>query len=407
MLLHAARQPILDRNLEVYAYELLFRDGLDDLFPDVDGDAATSQIVAASQFEFSLPELSAGYPAHINFNLKSLLKQYPTMIPSDQVVIEIVDIETPGKRLLEECKKLKEAGYQLLLDNYVHQKLWLHFMPYICMIKVDMLSVSQRDLQLLVKLKEKFNHIQVIASRIETQAHYQMASKLGFDYFQGYFFARTQQIAEKSVDVADFSLAELMFEISMSEVDVEKVVGIFQLDASLSYKLIRYANSAIFKRQVEIESIKQAVVSLGKEELLKFVSILFAAQSAANKPAELLSMSLMRAKLSEQLAREYGGRELVDAAFLTGMFSLIDVMLEEDMPSLVEKLKLSEQITLALIDGQGELARFIDLAKSYEEGDWELQEQCAETLNMSFDSIAKCYRESIQWTQEQMSFMTG
>lgn len=406
MFLHAARQPILDRHQSLYAYELLFRNGTDNIFSGVDGDAATSKIVATTQFETSLPELTAGKPAHINFNLKSMLKQYPSMIPAEQVVIEVVDIETPGKRLLESCRELHSAGYKILLDDYVHQKLWLHFFPYISMLKIDALKASVLEIRQCVQIKKKYPHIQLIAGKIETADDFELYKNAGFDYFQGYFFAMPQQITEKSVDANEYSLAELLFEISSNDLDLQKIVETFQADVSLAYKLLRYSNSAIFKRQVEISSIKQAIVSLGKEELMKFVTILFAAQSTGNKPEELLAMSLLRAKFCEELALHRGALPQGDTAFLTGMFSLIDVMLDESMDALVAKLKLDEEVSAALLREEGALVSFIQVAKSYETGDWPLLEQASDQLALDREAIAQCYHRAVSWSDEQMSFIT-
>lgn len=403
MVLQAARQPILDREQKLYAYELLFREGDNNFFGESDGNIATSKLVSASQFEHTLPDLVAGKPAHINFNLESILKRYPTMIPADQVVIEVVDIEKPGKRLLEECKALKAAGYKVLLDNYVHQQVWQHFFPFIEMIKLDLQTSSVEDVRTMVRIKEKFNHIKLIGSKIETQEEFQLVKDAGFDYFQGYFFAELQPIVKKSVEVNDYSLAELLFEISNEDLDLKKIINTFQADVNLTYKLLRYSNSALFKRQVEISSIKQAIISLGKEELTKFVTILFAAQSSGGKSTELLAMSLLRAKFSEELAIIRAGEQDSAVAFLTGLFSLIDVMLDEPMQKIIEKLKLTTDVSGALLLKQGELAQFIAITMSYEKGDWSELEALSESLSLKLEDIAGCYRRAINWSDEQIS----
>ena len=406
MFLHAARQPILDWEQNLYAYELLFRNGSDDYFSGGDGYTATSKLVASSQFEHSLSDLTAGKLAHINFNLKSILKHYPTMIPAEQVVVEIVEIEKPGRRLLEECKALKAAGYKILLDNYVHQKAWLHFFPYIEMIKLDFQVASEADIRLALKIKEKFSHIKLIGSKIETQKQFQLAKNEGFDYFQGYFFAQLQPIKKKFIDANDYSLAELLFELSNREFDLAKIIDTFQSDVSLTYKLIRYSNSSLFNRKIEISSIKDAVISLGKEELIKFVTILFAAQSSGKKSSELLAMSLFRAKFSEELALMSGGAVDSSIAFLTGMFSLIDVMLDEPMQNVVEKLKLASEISIALLHKQGELAKLISISTCYEKGNWSELAEFSENLSLKLEDIVGCYRRAINWSNEQMNIIS-
>jgi len=405
MNLHFSRQPILDRQQNLYAYELLFRSPNETSFGAIDGTIATSKIVSTSQFEHSLSDLAGGKPAHINFNLQSILNKSPTMIPAEQLVIEVIDIDKPGKRLLEECKALKEAGYKILLDNYVHQKAWLHFLPFIDMIKLDIRVACSSSIRLVTKIKEKYNHIKLICSKIETQDEFQRANDAGFDFFQGYFFAQPQEITKRSVDVNDFSLAEILFEISNSDFDLQKIIDVFQNDLNLTYKLLRYSNSAIFSRAVEVSSIKQAVVSLGKKELTKFITILFASQSIGNKPSELLSMSLSRAKFCENLAASLTTGLNPSVAFLTGMFSLIDMMLDEPMQELVVKLKLSADISAALLHKQGELALLIEMSSSYEKGSWYNIAAIGSRLSLTPEDIAKSYQQALNWSDEQMNII--
>lgn len=405
MYLYAARQPILDREQNLYAYELLFRDSSGNSFPKVESDFATSKLVATSQFEYSLPQLAAGKPAHINFDLTSILKHYPSMIPVEQVVIEIADVDSPDKQLLDECIALKAAGYKILLDNYRHRKEWTHFFPYIEMIKVNTLTATTAELLQAVKIKAKHPQIKLVAGKIETNERFQLVKEMGFDFFQGYFFAQPQQIKEKSVEVSDYSLAELLFEVSHQDMEVQKIVKIFSTDVSLSYKLLRYSNSSIFDRDTEISSIKQAILSLGKEELIKFVTILFAAHEVGGKSPELLAMSLLRAKFCEGLALQYSDSTLGETAFLTGMLSLIDVILDEDMEDVVEKLKLDADVSAALLQGEGVLAGFIAVAKSYEGTNGSLLEKSAEAISLGYEEIAQAYHRAVSWSDEQMSFI--
>lgn len=141
MYFYAARQPILDKDKKLYAYELLFRDSLDNVFPDIDGDVATSKMIEASQFNMGVSEFTGNKPAFINFTLETLNKNYPTMLTNEEVVVEILETVKPGKKLLAHCKELHEKGYTLALDDYIHQKVWAHFYPYINIIKIDFQSI--------------------------------------------------------------------------------------------------------------------------------------------------------------------------------------------------------------------------------------------------------------------------
>lgn len=402
---HAARQPILDIDQQLFAYELFFRDGITNVFPEIDGDEATSKIIAGSQFDFSLSDFTGNKPAFIIFTHATISKKYPTLIPNTDLVIEILKAEKPGKKLLNDVKELHASGYSIALSGYIHEAVWLHFFPYINIIKVDFLEASIDQINVICKAIEKFPHIDLLAEKIETHDKFETAKSLGFKYFQGYFFAKPQLIEAKSLTPAQFSLAELLYETSKPELDLPKIISVFELDVNLAYKLLRYSNSATFARRNEVSSIKQAIITLGKKELQKFLSVLFSAQIASDKPPELMAMSLTRARFAEGLALESVKFEDSSVAFLTGMLSLIDTILGEDMSEAMDKLPLSSDIKQALISGDGVLAHALNVARAYEASDWDVAKKELAFLAIDELKIPKIYHDAVQWSNEQMEFI--
>ena len=271
MFFHAARQPILDRDQNLFAYELLFRDGITNAFPDIDGDEATSKIVTASQFDFSMSDFTGDKPAFINFTLETIEKGYPKLVPTEQLVVEILETVKPGKRLLAHCKELKELGYVIALDDYIHQPVWRHFYPFIDIIKIDFLDTSLETINEVITAIKNFPHIKLLAEKVETHQQFKTAMDLGFAYYQGYFFSRPEMIKAKTLTSSQFSLVELLYESSNTDLDLAKIIEVFELDVNLSYKLLRYSNSPLFRRRAEISTIKQAIITLGKKELQKFI----------------------------------------------------------------------------------------------------------------------------------------
>lgn len=401
MYFYAARQPILDRDKNLYAYELLFRDGLENAFPDIDGDEATSRMVEGSQFSFGLEDFLGDKPGFINFTLDTLLKKYPSMLPKEQVVVEILETVQPGKRLLAECQALKEKGYVLALDDYIHQPVWRHFYPVIDIIKVDFRSTSTDTINQIKHAIAEFPHIQLLAEKVETNEEFQLALDLGFSYFQGYFFSKPEMMQSKALSPAQMTLAELLYETSKSDMDLGKITDVFQRDVHLSYKLLRYSNSAVFKRRAEIETIKQALVVLGQTELKKFLSLLFTAQISSDKPAELMRMSMTRARFAEGIAQLHGKVDTAKA-FLTGMMSLMDAILDEPIESVMNKLPLAKEIKDALVERQGVLADYVRLIQFYEQGLWQEASQNIEQLNLPADKVPDAYHTAVQWANEQM-----
>jgi len=405
MYFHAARQPILDINKQLFAYELLFRDGISNAFPEIDGNEATSKIVAGSQFDFSLSDFTGTNPAFINFTLETIAQKFPTLIPKEELVIEILETERPGKRLLAEVKELHGLGYAIALDDYIHEPVWRHFFPFIEFIKVDFLATSLEQVKAICAAVKEFPHIKLLAEKIETNEQYQLAVELGFSYFQGYFFAKPETLKVKSLSPAQFSLAELLYEISKPDSDLPKITQVFEMDVNLSYKLLRYSNSPVFRRRTEISTIKQAIVTLGKVELQKFISVLFSAQMVSDKPPELMAMSLCRAKFLEGLAKQSPKIDSESVAFLTGMMSLIDVIIGENMQSAMEKLPLANEIQAALLNNEGELAQLLAVAKNYEQTRWDSCDSELLSLGVAQDKVPQIYRDAVRWANEQMEFV--
>ncbi|TGE83442.1 EAL domain-containing protein [Pseudoalteromonas sp. KS88] len=405
MYFYAARQPILDRDKELIGYELLFRDGVDNVFPNIDGDEATSRLIEGSQFNFGLEDLTDDKPAYINFTLDTLQKGYPTLLAKDQIVVEILETIQPGKRLLAIVKDLKEKGYTLALDDYIHQPVWRHFYPYIDIIKIDFLSCELDQIKQIIEEIKPFPQIKLLAEKVETHEKYQLALDLGFSYFQGFFFSKPEMVQSKSLPPSQIALAELLYETSSIDINLKKITDVFERDVTLSYKLLRYSNSAAFKRRAEISTIKQALIVLGVQEIKKFLSLLFAAQVAANKPAELIRLSLTRARFTELLAIEHNKVKDTGMAFLTGMMSLMDAILDESMQSVMKKLPLSNDIKDALVENKGLLAQYLELVKLYEQADWQSANTIIDELALAADKVPDFYHEALSWANTQMKVL--
>ena len=403
MYFYAARQPILDKEKKLVGYELLFRDGVDNVFPDIDGDEATSRLIEGSQFNFGLEDLTDNKPAYINFTLDTLQKGYPLLLGKEQVVVEILETIQPGKRLLALVKDLKERGYTLALDDYIHQPVWRHFYPYIDMIKIDFLTTDKESIEAVIEAIKPHPHIKLLAEKVETYEKYQLALEMGFSYFQGFFFSKPEMVQSKTLPPSEMALAELLYETSSMDLNLKKITEVFERDVNLSYKLLRYSNSAAFKRRAEISTIKQALIVLGSEEIKRFLSLLFAAQVAADKPAELIRLSLTRARFAELLAISHGKLRDTGMAFLTGMMSLMDAILDEDMPSVMGKLPLTNEIKGALLHGEGLLATYLSLVKFYEQADWDNAKEIQQQLGLKPEEVPDAYHDALSWSNEQMS----
>ena len=398
---YAARQPILDKSKKLFAYELLFRDSIDNVFPDIDGDEATSKMIEASQFNMGMSEFSGNKPAFINFTLDTLSQGYPEMLAPDEVVVEILETIKPGKKLLGLCKDLHAKGYTLALDDYEHQNVWAHFYPYIKIIKIDIQQTGVEEIKEVLSAVKDHQHIKMLAEKVETYDEYNQMLQLGFDYFQGYFFAKPEMIKTKSLSPSQMAMAELLYETSKTDLDLNSITSVFERDVSLSYKLLRYANSAIFKRRNEISTIKQALVILGSGELKRFIGLMFAVTANPDKPSELINMAMTRAKFCELVAHDIPSQLDISIAFLTGLLSMIDAILDEEMATVLDKLPLSEEIKNPLLTKKGVMAALIKLVEFIEQAQWDKTTLVMGKLKLDKDKVSEHYNQAVAWADEQ------
>lgn len=401
MYFYAARQPILDANKNLYAYELLFRDSIDNVFPEIDGDEATSKMIEASKFNMGISDFTGSKPAFINFTLETLSQGYPEMLTNEEVVIEILETVKPGKKLLGICKDLHSKGYTIALDDYEHQSVWSHFYPFIKMIKIDIQQTNFDEVKQIIEAVKSHPHIDLLAEKVETYQEYEQALQLGFKYFQGFFFAKPEMVKAKNLSPSQLAMAELLYETSKPELDLTNITSVFERDVSLSYKLLRYANSAMFRRHSEISTIKQALVILGSSELKRFLGLMFAVTANPDKPTELIKLAMTRAKFCELVAKDMKSQLDDSIAFLTGLLSMIDAILDEELSVVLEKLPLANEIKEPLLTRKGVMAAIIKLVEFIEHAQWEKTNFVMEKLQLDKEQAVKHYNEALAWADEQ------
>ncbi|NQZ06256.1 MAG: HDOD domain-containing protein [Algicola sp.] len=399
MYCYVARQPILDVNQELFAYELLFRDGKSNSFPDVPPDEATSKILAQNHLLLGLDELTNGKFAFINFHEDALLHHFPTSLPIDDIYVEILEDVPISPELVLACKKLKQMGYKLALDDHDFDIKWDVFLPFIDMIKVDIKQTNILQInKYLRRLKDMgLGHLDLLAEKVETAQEFEQLKLLGFHYYQGYFFARPEVVKQRSLAPNKMVLMELISEATKVKMDLNKVTELVERDVSLSYKLLRFINSSAFSRQQTIGSLKHALNYMGELELKKFISLIALANLGDGKPTELVSQSIIRARFCSQIADKRNDQENPPMAFLTGLFSLVDALLDQELKIIVEKLPISPEIKAALSDNQGILATYLQTAICYEKAQWDKLEKYSAKLGIPMEEISDYYQDALQW----------
>jgi len=398
MKVYTARQPILNRKQNVVAYELLFRDGAENFFPDVDPHEATSKLIMRTHLNDGLMPITNGKPALINFCQESLLKELPLLLPKKQVMVEILETVEPTDDVYQMCRQLFHQGYHLALDDFIYKPEWSRFFNLIKMVKFDLMQTPLPKLAPLVQALKKRKNIKLLAEKVENQEEFDQAKEMGISFFQGYFFCKPEMREKRDVEGNQLILLQLYQEALKIPLNVNALSHYFEHDVGLSYKLLRFINSGIIPITQEINSIKQALVYLGDEKTRKFIALLTTAMLAEKKPKELVRMAIIRAKFCE-ISAQKAFPALSEPAFLVGLFSLLDAILDQPMDYLLSSLSVSEEIAQALKEcSTTPLGILIKMVCLFEEGKWYQTENEARKINLNYQQIAEFFKQAVVWS---------
>ncbi|MDM7861301.1 EAL domain-containing protein [Alteromonas sp. ASW11-36] len=396
MFAYVARQPIVDNEKNVFAYELLFRDSEQNCFPEIPADEATSKILTGNHLSLGIDEVSCNKKAFINFHQDTLQYRFPTSLDANGVVIEIVETVKVTRELYAACKHIANLGYHLALDDYDFAPKWDPFLSIVRYVKIDVQEHSVEDVtQQLDKLKAA--KVILVAEKVETHEEFEAYKSLGFDYFQGYFLAKPEIVRNKQLGASKLSLLELVAVSSSADFDYDKVNNVLQRDVGLSFMLLRFINNPLFNKRNKITSLRHALTYMGEIEVKKFIALLALANLSEGKPIELMHMSLVRAKFCELMSLFLKEKENPPTGFLTGLFSLLDSILDQSMPILVEKVPLADNVKAALIGNENLLRECVDIARAFEVGNWPTVERFSQRHEIDKDLLHSFYNESIKW----------
>ena len=390
-----ARQPIFNTHKKIYAYELLFRTGMSNAFPDLDGETATSSLLSSSFFTVGIEKISGGKMAFINFTEELLLQGTPTMFPAKSIMVEVLEDVNPSEAVNEACFSLIEEGYSLALDDFVFSEEWLPLVKAAKVIKIDFMLTSMDDIEEIVATVAPYK-CKLLAEKIETYEEFQQAVKMGFEYFQGYFFAKPEILKNKDIGSSQLTMLQLITEVNRANYDPDNLEVLINQDVSVSYKLLKYLNSAYYSRLSPISSIKQAIAYLGERGIRQFVSLIATSKLSEDKPDELIRTSIIRARFLEQIAQALGKKNDSDY-FMLGLFSCIDAMLDNSMEYLMEQLPLTSEVKNALIFRIGDMHTFLRAIECYEMGDFINFSKIIELLGIETDKITDFYLDAVTW----------
>jgi len=394
--IYVARQPIFNQEKKIFGYELLFRDSMNNVFSGIDGNTATSEVLSNSFFNIGIEKLIGNGVAFINFTRDLLINQLPQLFPSEQLVIEVLEDVEPEQIVIDSCKELSQKGYSIALDDFFYNKEMEPLIAIANIIKFDFRATPPGELTGIINAFKKYD-IKLLAEKVETNEEFEIALNMGFEYFQGYFFSKPEIVKGKDISHAQFNMLEIMAEVNQPYFEFSKVEEIISKDVSISYKLMRYINSAFYKRMNDISSIQQAIVLLGEKGIRNFLSLIAMTKLADGKPDELVRSSIIRAKFCELMGNCVGSSQDASELFTLGLFSSIDAILNDTMENLMAKLPLSENLKMALVHNEGKLNHFLNIAKCYERGDWEGFSKIKDEISLKDEKFPEYFIEAITW----------
>ncbi|QPR55882.1 EAL and HDOD domain-containing protein [Aeromonas allosaccharophila] len=400
---YVARQPILDRDLNTHAYELLFRDSLNNVFPSISSQQATSRLVVEQFLQQNIDQLLGGRPCFINFPHSLLLEGLAECLPPEKVVIEILEDSPPDDALLEKVKQLHTLGYQLALDDFTMSPDWERFLPFIHIIKFDLRATTLLQIKVFIQRHQTLG-LTYLAEKVEDKAEFERVKQLGIQLFQGFFFSRPEMVKQATMEPAQVVVMQLLNVVNETEPDINKIEQLLGQDISLSLKLLRYVNH-LKSHTNPISSFRQAAIYLGNTQLKRFVSLVAATSAGKGKSAELYQMSMIRARFCELLAHAHAPTQQAQQAFITGLFSLLDVLMEQPMDKLLGTIPLIEDIRLALLERKGNLGFYLAFCEDYENANWSRVTARTAKLGLNEDKVSHLYLAATTWVNEQLLAM--
>lgn len=386
------RQQILDSHQNIYAYEILFRGRDFDLSHQDEAADATNQVITDTLLEIGLNELVGPGKAFINFTARNLMEKTPLSLPKDRIVIEVLENITIDQAIIDALKEFSRQGYTIALDDFVLTPEWLPLLKIADIIKLDIQAMPlPKTLALIEKLKPF--KLTLLAEKVETYAEFEALKAAGCVLFQGFFFSKPHLVSGKRLSINQAAAIRLLTKVNQPEVGFDDLSDIISHDVGLSYKLLRYINSAFFSLPNKIESIKHALTYLGMNEIKRWINIL-TLTSLSNKPNALFQQILIRGKMCELLAKQYN--EAPEHLFLIGLLSSLDSLLDIPLEEALKQLPLTEDVYQAILHHCGIAGEILSYVKCYER--WELSNK--HFSQISPKNIGQIYLQSISWADD-------
>jgi EAL and modified HD-GYP domain-containing signal transduction protein len=395
------RQPILNRNEQVCAYELLFRSA-DSLQSANVGDAsqATASVILNTLSGFGINQILGNHRGFINLELDILMSDSLELLPKEMVVLELLETLEVNDALFERCRELKEKGFTLALDDHEFNPIYEPLYQMVDIVKVDLF---QSPVDTLEPVMEQYRNYQfkLLAEKVETREEFLKCLDLEFDYFQGYYFAKPSLIEKKKIDEGGAALLRLM-KLMMDDADAHEIEKAFRASPGLTYKLLLLVNSVAFSRLEKIHTVKHAISMLGRQQIKRWVQLaLFASDDSRGLENPLVDLAAVRGGFMEQLAATcplmQGETDAPEQAFMTGILSLLESIYNIPLAQVAEELNLSELVNQALISREGPYGQLLQVVEAMELCDFDKAFDLLNAIGVDADTMMAAQTKAYGW----------
>jgi EAL and modified HD-GYP domain-containing signal transduction protein len=393
-----ARQPILDAQREIVGYELLFRSGWENCFSG-ESDEATRQMLDNCVY-MGIDSLVNDKLAFINCTREVLVGKLVTLLPPKTTVLEILETIEPDEEVVAACVELRKLGYQFALDDFILRPEMQPLIEIASYVKVDFRQSDAAERKLIHNMV-RGSKAELLAEKVEDQAEFDIALAEGYKYFQGYFFCRPKVVANREIPPNRMNYLRLLVEMTREPLDLRKVTSIVEVEASLSYRLLRMANSALWGIRYDVTSVSDAFMVVGENRFRSLVSVAASCVLGHDQSPALISLSLERARFCQLLA-PMSNQDPAEQ-FMLGLMSLLDAMLQTPMESITKSLPLRAEAKEALLGAVNSVATPLRIIRNIETGDWPACEAAVKELGTSEETLAQMYVESTKWATDLLA----
>lgn len=398
------RQPILNGLEEVVSYELLFRSPQSISSANIlDSSKATSSVILNVLSNFGVREILGGYRGFINVDTDMLMNEAMELLPSDMIGLELLESIVITPEIVTRCRALKAQGFVLALDDHrfdpAHEELYAGVVD---IVKIDLLATPLEELYQDVEKLRRYP-VKLLAEKVDSRHVYLRCRRMGFELFQGYFFARPSLMQKSRMENSAATFFKLMQQLS-SDADIDEIEETFKQSPALTYKLLLLVNSVSCSTREKIRTVLHAITQIGLEHLHRWVQLaIFADDGGSALNGALLDMAAVRAAFMEELARfKPHSPKLVrhakpEEAFMVGTLSMLKDIYDVDLKEIVAQLNLSEEIQDALLNRGGDLGTLLCLAEMMESLDLDEAAECLGKLGITLDTVVACQKKAYSW----------